>query len=396
MLSNINNYVGSLRAISKHDDDAVDRLNYVYTTRMLLALSVLLFTKNYVGEPLQCWVPKQFTESWEVYTEQYCFIENTYFSPMSDENLPPAEARASREMIYYQWVPFILLGMAFLFGVPRVVWSLCSTYSGLAIADLMSAARMSARDMKPAGEVIAEVAQRVNRKKLYGEANAHVKFGSNLFNVYIVMKVLILVNVFLQFVLLNQFLGTQYTFWGLGVFWDMVNGRHWQQSGHFPRVAFCDLNVRELGNINHWTVQCVLMVNMFNEKIFIFIWFWFLFVLLLTVANVGKWLVQRFSTSSRKNFVATLLEDAHEMEPEGDPARENRFYETVLKDDGVLAAAAPRLEQRPSSVVRPHRQDLESHFQGWSNVGGDVTHKLQIKIATFQLSTNPADESLFK
>lgn len=27
------------------------------------------------------------------------------------------------------------------------------------------------------------------------------------------------------------------------------------------QVAYCDLSVREMGNINNWTVQCVLMVN---------------------------------------------------------------------------------------------------------------------------------------
>lgn len=28
------------------------------------------------------------------------------------------------------------------------------------------------------------------------------------------------------------------------------------------QVAYCDLSVREMGNINNWTVQCVLMVIM--------------------------------------------------------------------------------------------------------------------------------------
>uniref|UniRef100_A0A1I7WP05 Innexin n=1 Tax=Heterorhabditis bacteriophora TaxID=37862 RepID=A0A1I7WP05_HETBA len=59
MLNNINDYLKQVKAT--HDDDWVDRLNYVYTIYILLGLSATLFAKNYVGEPMQCWVPKQWT-----------------------------------------------------------------------------------------------------------------------------------------------------------------------------------------------------------------------------------------------------------------------------------------------------------------------------------------------
>ena len=108
---------------------------------------------------------------------------------------------------------------------------------------------------------------------------------SSLSKAYITMKFLECVNVIGQLCAINWLLNTDYVFWGLGILLDMLKGRQWQESGHFPRVserawkiervlspfgvlsprlsqvAYCDLSVREMGNINDWTVQCVLMVS---------------------------------------------------------------------------------------------------------------------------------------
>ncbi|VDM78725.1 unnamed protein product [Strongylus vulgaris] len=55
---------------------------------------------------------------------------------------------------------------------------------------------------------------------------------------------------------------------GLRVVVDALNGRQWESSGNFPRVTFCDLQVRELGGAVHrWSLQCVLMETAMNKDV---------------------------------------------------------------------------------------------------------------------------------
>lgn len=53
------------------DDTVVDRLNYYYSTVIIMVMSITLTARQYVGQPLQCWVPAEFSKAWEQYAENY-------------------------------------------------------------------------------------------------------------------------------------------------------------------------------------------------------------------------------------------------------------------------------------------------------------------------------------
>ena len=102
--------VGGLPAAkSRNDDDFSDRLSYRYTSALLIVFAIVVSTKQYVGEPIQCWVPAHFTGNHEEYTNNYCWIRNTYYLPY-EEYVPKESEDHKRAMIpYYQWIPMILL-----------------------------------------------------------------------------------------------------------------------------------------------------------------------------------------------------------------------------------------------------------------------------------------------
>lgn len=58
--------IGSLKYLEKRsDDDFIDRMNYFFTSNLLIALSVLVSFKQFGGRPLECMLPDYFPGSWE-------------------------------------------------------------------------------------------------------------------------------------------------------------------------------------------------------------------------------------------------------------------------------------------------------------------------------------------
>ena len=63
----------------------------------------------------------------------------------------------------------------------------------------------------------------------------------------------------------------------------------WPMSDRFPRVTLCDFHIRQQTNVHRYTVQCVLPINLFNEKVFLLIWLWLTFVGVATVLDIVYW-----------------------------------------------------------------------------------------------------------
>ncbi|BHF79946.1 hypothetical protein SprV_0702307000 [Sparganum proliferum] len=488
--------IGSNRM--RFDDDFADRLNYQYSSVLIFLFIGLIGIRQYVGKPIQCWIPQEFTRGWEEYAENYCWVANTYFA-MVDKKLPPDVERPNLQLVYYQWAPIELAIQALLFCLPCLVWRLGVLHSGFNLHRVLQLAadaselvpeaapkavhvvaryletciqrqRMSRLKMRegrrqqtgpvellptqmgtvsdPAGLLteteykppassqslfspttitpgsslplernatdeqgfhtltLRQTAQpRLNRLRLRVDDQPHpgtnykpsegcragqpsastfcprdkkcrgwsiwnifcrwcskkpsavrqtlggldVDYlgrpgcgkdrGNFLMTLYITVKVMYLANAVGQVYFMEQFVGSNCSFYGARVLADLVQGRDWQESGHFPRVTFCDLEAKKLGKNHRYTMQCVLPLNMFLEKIFIFLWFWHIAVILVTLASLVNWLRRLFIGRARLKFIRRYLKVMGILPPKldaRDRMRTHQFVDEYLTADAFF------------------------------------------------------------
>jgi hypothetical protein len=240
-------------------------------------------------------------------------VSNTFYASMDEHLTKDHPDRKSRVLKYYQWVPFILLFQAFLFYTPRLIWRALSTKSGLNIANLVQAARsyQSSEKFQDRDKIMLYMIKSIDqysytRRKRKGgiskkcdcdiqqlcftDASCCCCAGSSsgtttgsssgqqtaiggtyLVCLYFFIKILYLSNSLGQLFLLNILLGHKnFHLYGLEIIQNIMQGKDASDSVYFPRVTMCDFKVRDVAQVHTYTVQCVLPINLFNEKVFIF------------------------------------------------------------------------------------------------------------------------------
>ncbi|KAI6180529.1 Innexin family-containing protein [Aphelenchoides besseyi] len=354
----------------EHDDDAVDRAVYATTVYILSFFAIFVMAKQYVGDPLQCWISAEYTSSWEKYIENYCFVENTYFV---NGTIPDDQTkRKTLELRYYQWIPYLLSIQALLCYAPKLIFKLLYSFSDLRVTDLV---QLAYRECKQKFGAEAKIGSTIASKLIVRrEVKVRLHFDWYLTAIYLLMKVLFIVALFAQLIIMNFFVAQSNMFWGWNILQGLVNGQDWRTTGLFPRVTFCDLATRDVGQSRHHTVQCVLMINMFAEKIYVFLWLWTYAMLLLFGLNLTSWIYRSLSMGSKVRFVRDALR-LHHQSPQESQIRD--FIRDFLRLDGVLV-----LRLIDSNAGYVHMADILyevsvvnedgclSDFQLWRNYGG--------------------------
>nr|QQY02540.1 innexin 8 [Cryptocotyle lingua] len=341
----------------RRDDDFSDRFSHTFTTLLLVIFTLVISARQYIGKPIACWVPTEFTRAQEEYAESVCWVTSTYFIPTKEVSVPvKLSDREDRKIHYYQWVPFILMIQAFLFNLPCIIWRLFNWQSGIHLSSIMEVACEieMIKDPETRKSNVTYVARHIEdaltTQREYrsgcGVKCRHFlarscclwfgkRYGNYLICLYLITKSLYILNVVGQFFFMNRILGTNYTFYGIDLLRDLAEGIVWQESGNFPRITLCDFEVRKLANVHRHTVQCVLPINMFNEKIFIFLWFWFILVAAVNTSSFLYWSYKSSFHGNRVHFIRKFLKLRDALEP-GDKKRTYAFVDSYLRQDGVF------------------------------------------------------------
>lgn len=363
--------------------DWADRMSYLHSTIIFLLCTAIVSAKTYILQPLACHVPTVPSGSdFDSYFNSYCWIHGT--TPIrANETIPEDDAawvelENERKITYYQWVPFILGLQTIMFYLPHVAWQNI-TFNRLG-ADLtaivvkaMDALKTSSPENRE--KMVANVAKRLElllfahrdirrgkraaiKRRLHAICGIFLvskRMGTWTVFSYLCIKILYLTNAIGQLYLMKHFLGYDEDMVGFGLTLanSLVSGIKWEESLYFPRIAFCSITIRHLGQkTNRYMGMCALAINMLNEKLYVFLWFWTLAVAITTGVSLINWFlrlaIRRRQTSVIRRYLKLkplMLEpekngDSSPTPSEAlDPSRPDtveRFIREFLRMDGVF------------------------------------------------------------
>ncbi|XP_034230811.1 innexin inx2-like [Thrips palmi] len=271
MLKALESVKGLLKLDAVTIDNNIFRLHYKATVIILITLSVVVTSKQFIGDPIHCMgggaVP-------EMVMNSFCWINSTFTLPERGGRLgqdviqPGVAGHTDRDELkyhrYYQWVCFVLLFQAVLFYVPRSLWK---RWEGGRIEMLVQELN------KPEG------AQEDHQKVVvdFFTTNMHQQ---NIYALrFFMCEILNFVNVVGQIYFMDMFLDGEFSTYGSDVvkFTMMEPGeRSDPMSRVFPIVTKCTFHYfGASGSAQTLDGLCVLSLNIVNEKIYVFLWFWF-------------------------------------------------------------------------------------------------------------------------
>ncbi|GAB0088041.1 Innexin [Sergentomyia squamirostris] len=281
-------------------DSPVFRLHYSVTVMLLMAFSLIVTTRQYVGNPIDCVHTKDIPED---VLNTYCWIHSTYTlrsyfrkkqgSEAAYPGIGNSEGKTTdrKEYKYYQWVCFCLFFQAILFYTPRWLWK---SWEGGKIHALMMDLDIG---------ICSEIEKKQKKKLLIDYLWDNLRYHNWWAYRYFLCELLALINVIGQMFLMNKFFDGEFLKFGIEVIAHMQEDQEDRVDPMiyiFPRMTKCTFyKYGSGGEVEKHDAMCILPLNVVNEKIYIFLWFWFIILTILTALTVMYRIVIIFSPRMR-------------------------------------------------------------------------------------------------
>ncbi|XP_035222705.1 innexin inx2-like [Stegodyphus dumicola] len=263
-------------------DNVVFRLHWMLTSSVLVAASLAVTSRQYLGDPIACIRSGDSPSSRIVDT--YCWIHPTFTIPKAFRKKVGVEVpypgidnsvhTEHKYYAYYQWICFILFLQAIFFYLPFYLWSVWEGGLLRAVTMNMQFAVVSEEERRLKRKIISEfVLRNLGQHRAYAMK-------------YIFCEVLALINILGQMSLMDALLDGE--FWSYGP--EVVKFLSMDQEERsdpmirlFPRMTKCIFyTFGYSGSIQKHDILCLLPLNILNEKIYVFLWFWFMTLSMLT------------------------------------------------------------------------------------------------------------------
>ncbi|KAH0949348.1 hypothetical protein HN011_010117 [Eciton burchellii] len=281
-------------------DNLVFRLHYRATFLLLLVASILVSSRQFIGEHIRCitdaGVPSKVIETFCFFMSTYTVVKHLNGTAVQQGEVPhPGIGPMAKDdpvirHAYYQWVPFFLFFQALFFYLPHYMWRkmeggrLNMLVSGLHMASLsLSEQELKVNDnMKVPSKM--ERDEKIQQIRIGFINRLHLNrpwaYGLGF------CEVINFMNTIIQIYVTDWFLGGAFLGLGQAVVEPLPKDKTDPLDIVFPKVTKCIFHkYGPSGTIQKHDALCVMALNIVNEKIYTVLWFWF--VLLAIISGLG-------------------------------------------------------------------------------------------------------------
>uniref|UniRef100_A0A914CRN5 Innexin n=1 Tax=Acrobeloides nanus TaxID=290746 RepID=A0A914CRN5_9BILA len=278
--------------------------------------------------------PAQFTDSWHNYVNDYCFIQSTYNVPDMDYFYRLKSDESEQAVAYYQWIPFMLFFMPFLFFIPKIFWAFTiSRFCSLSLDSIITEAEVAAKDIsEKRREGVTRFCDWLHKHIVLSFENRFLKVFPSTIICYIVTKWMYVFAAAIQLYILTVFIGGGDMLWFYKAVHNSLAAGKWLRMDSFPYITFCKLpRTADFGNTHEETIQCLLVMNMLNDKVMVFLSLWMTIVL--AISSIAACYTTVF-------YIWTLIfPSLGDIMPDADISSKNRvkrFVNDVIHVEGVF------------------------------------------------------------